>query len=139
MQKPRKQRSDSVTAAVAASQRASGITIPDHINLRPCDLPFFNAGLKSRDDWQEYEFSVLAQWARALADYEKLQNDLTTEGTILKGRINPKCQLTETLCRRAMALARTLQIHARAKRGEARDVARIKPAALPDDPDGLLA
>lgn len=137
----RKQRADSVTAAIAMHQRAGRIHIPDHVraSLRPCDVPFFMGALKSRDDWQDFEYSILAQLACAQADYNSLQSELDTEGNIVKGRINPKCRLAETLCRRALSLARSLQIHARAKRGEARDAARIRTVEAVDDPQGLLA
>lgn len=119
----RKPRSDSVTAALRAFQ-AGPFSPPAHITLREKDRPFWDAAIACRSDWNESELPMVAGWARAMADGEQLHREIAEEGVIVKGRTNIKFRLAEMLSRRAMALARHLQIHARATRGEARQAAR---------------
>lgn len=88
---------------------------------------------------QAYQQPNLIRQNEAWCDIVNLNRELDAEGTIIKGKINVKFRLVETLHKRATSLARHLQIHARATRGEARDTARLKPTASVDDPDGLLA
>ena len=138
MTKSRKPRSDSTTEAVAAFARRRE-NIPDHITLRECDLPYWKAGLSARDDWQPHELDLLAHWAHAMADHYRLSREIDVEGTVIVGKPNLKFALAETLIRRALSLARHLQIHGRAQRGESRDAAKRMP--LPDfegDDDGLI-
>lgn len=137
MNKPRKPRSDSTTAAVLAYQRKTP-PVPEHITLRPCDLPYWRAGLSARDDWAEHELCLLAQMARAMADHERLANEADAEGAVIDGKINPKFTVADMALKMAMALARSLQINARATRGEARDTARRKPIPKFDDLDDLI-
>lgn len=137
MTKPRKPRSDSTTAQVLAFQRKAPV-IPGHITLRPCDLPYWRAGLSARDDYQAHELDMLAQWARAMADHERLSNEVDAEGAIIDGKINPKFTLADMKLKMALALARHLQIHARATRGEARDTARRPQAPKLGDLDDLI-
>lgn len=137
MTKPRKPRSDSTTAAVLAFQRKAP-DIPAHITLRDGDMPYWRAGLAARDDWQPHELDMLAQWARSLADSDRLQNEVDDEGAIIDGKINPKFTLADMKLKMALALARHLQIHARATRGEARDTARRPQAPQFDDLDDLI-
>jgi len=127
MTKPRKPRSDSTTAQVLAFQRKTP-DVPDHITLRPGDLPYWKTALACRDDWQAHELETLAQFARAMADHDRLNLEIDEEGAIIDGKPNPKFALSEILIRRAMSLSRHLQLHARATRGEARDTARRPPA-----------
>lgn len=137
----RKNRSDSVTAAVAAAQRKRP-SVPEHVVLHDEARPFWDAIISCRDDWQAHELPTAVALAEAWSTIEILGREIDAEGTIVKGKINVKCRLVETLHKRATSLARHLQLHARATRGEARDVARKKPAASldkQDDPHGLLA
>ncbi len=125
----RKPRSDSVTAALRAFQ-AGPFPPPAHITLREADLPFWDAAIACRTDWNESELPMVGGWARAMADGERLQREIDAEGAVINGRPNLKLAIAETLSRRAMSLARHLQIHARATRGEARQAAR-QPMAPP--------
>ena len=127
MTKSRKPRSDSTTAQVLAFQRKTP-DIPAHIHLRECDLPYWKNALACRDDWQAHELETLGQFARAMADHDRLNREIDIEGAIVAGKPNPKFALSEILIRRAMSLSRHLQIHGRATRGEARDVAKKQPA-----------
>lgn len=120
----RKTRSDSTTAAVEAIQAAgSVIQPPAYIALRECDRPFWDSltACKPADRWSESDLVDAASLARCKADIERIQREIDAEGDILDGKLNPRHALLETLTRRSMALARTLQIHSRARNGESRN------------------
>lgn len=123
MTKPRNPRSDSTTAQVLAFQRKTP-NVPAHVHLRECDLPYWNAALACRNDWMAHELETLGQFAHAMADHDRLNREIDEEGAIVNGKPNLKFALAETLIRRAMSLSRHLQIHGRATRGEAREVAK---------------
>ncbi len=128
----RKHRSDSTISLVEAAQRPK-TTLPDHLALRECDLPYWKAAIACRDDWKDCELGMVARLARDLADSDRLQDEIDQEGVIINGKANPKFRLADIMTRRALTLTRHLQIHARATRGEARDAARRPPLKLVDD------
>lgn len=130
--KPPTNRSDSTTAQILAFQRRTP-AIPEHVTLRDSDLPYWKASLSIRDDWQAHELETLAQFARAMADHDRLSREIDVEGAVVDGKPNIKFALAETLVRRAMSLSRHLQIHGRATRGEARDTAKRQPVPMIDD------
>lgn len=119
----RRPRSDSTTAAIKAFQ-APPVVVPAYITLRDGDMPYWRAVIACRSDWQEHELSSVAVLARAMADADRLDREIDAEGLIVDGKANVKFALSEVLTRRAVALTRFLQIHARATRGEARQTAR---------------
>ena len=133
METPRKPRSDSTTAKVLAFKRPRTFAVPEGVTLRDCDRHFWKAGLDARDDWAQHELVMLVHLARAMADHERLQNEIDLEGAILGDKVNPKCQLAEISIRRALSLSRHLQIHARATRGESRDTSKRQLAPRIDD------
>lgn len=122
---PRKRRSDSNTAAIAATQAAAlgPLEPPAHVTLRPCDRPFWVAIMeaRARDSWTPVDLANAATMARAQADVERLQAELDSEGDLIAGKANPKHKLLETIARRVVALARVLHVHAEATQGRARD------------------
>ena len=100
---------------------------PDHITLRPGDLPFWKSVVRARDyaSWTDIDLAHAANLSRCLADIESLQREITAEGDTLtnaKGTqvVNPKHTLLETLSRRSVALSRMLHVHAEATVGESR-------------------
>lgn len=149
---PKRHRSDSATAAVAAVQSASlrPLQPPDHISLRPGDRPFWDAIMlaRARDTWTDADLATAAGLARSQADIERLQAEVDVEGfTIPSGNgtpiVNPKHKLLETLTRRAVSLSRVLHVHAEATVGRSRDagnaLANERQASLPlDDEDDLI-
>lgn len=137
MTSPRKPRSDSATAKVIAFRKPRTFAVPEGVTLRDCDRPFWNAGLDARNDWQTHELVMLAHLARAMADHERLQNEIDVEGAVIDGKVNLKIAISDMAIKRALSLTRALQIHARATRGEARDTARRQPA--PNILDDLIA
>lgn len=122
----RKQRSDSVTAAVTAAQ-AGPIDPPAHVQLRECDWPFWASIVhaRARENWTAPDLENAANLARCKADIERISQEIQAEGdTVVNQRgtqiVNPKHTLLETLTRRSMALSRMLHVHAEATVGEAR-------------------
>ena len=129
---PRRKRSDSVAAAVAAHQAVAlgPLPPPAHVTLREGDLAFWDGIMlaRARDTWTEVDLTTAATMARAMADIERLQSEIQIEGEICTAAhgtpmLNPKVKLLDTLTRRVMALARILHVHAAATVGEPRDAA----------------
>lgn len=124
---PRRKRSDSATAAVAAMQAASlgPLEPPAHVALRTGDRPFWNAIVtaRARDTWTDTDLVTAANLARAQADVELLQTRLDAEGYVIDGKANPVAALIETLSRRTVALSRVLHVHAQATVGRSADAA----------------
>lgn len=149
---PKRHRSDSTAAAVAAVQSASlgPLEPPAHVVLRSGDQPFWQAIMlaRARDTWTDADLATAASLARTQADIERLQAQVDVEGfTIPSGNgtpiVNPKHKLLETLTRRAVALSRVLHVHAEATVGRSRDagnaLASERQASLPlDDDDDLI-
>ena len=125
----RRVRSDSITAAVQATQAATAgpIDPPAHVVLREGDRPFWDSvvSARARDTWNDADLEMAGNLARCKADIERLQQEITAEGDVLKNDrgtqiMNPKHTLLETLSRRAVALSRMLHVHAEATQGESR-------------------
>ncbi|AHG39712.1 TerS protein [Pseudomonas syringae CC1557] len=126
----KRNRSDSGTSAVAAMQAAAAGALkpPRFVNIRPADKPFWSSIVRARtrDSWTDSDLVLAGNLARCLSDIERLQKEIDIEGDVLKNDrgtpvINPKHSLLETLSRRAVALSRTLQVHAQATQGDSRD------------------
>ena len=81
---PRRRRSDSSAAAVAASQAVAlgPLQPPAHVRLREGDRPFWDAIVqaRARDTWTEPDLASAAAMARAQADIERLQATIDAEG-----------------------------------------------------------
>lgn len=122
---PRKRRSDSNAAAIAAAKAAAlgPLEPPAHVTLRPCDWPFWKAIMqaRARDSWNDVDLANAAIMARGQADVQRLQAEIDVEGDVIDGKANPKHKLLETIARRVVALARVLHVHAEATQGRARD------------------
>ncbi len=82
------------------------------INLRQVDQPFWDAIITGRayDEWTPVTLVLAAQLARTQADIEKESDTLITEGAIVAGKVNPRCQVIDLLEKRQMALMRTLRM-----------------------------
>lgn len=126
----KRNRSDSATSAVTAMQAATAgpMKPPSFVHLRKGDKPFWDSIVRARtrDSWTDSDLVLAGNLARCQADIERLQKEIDVEGDILKNDrgtpvINPKHSLLETLSRRAVALSRTLQVHAQATQGDSRD------------------
>ena len=139
---PKRNRSDSISAAVRASQAAAlgPLDPPDHVTLREGDRPFWDAIVTSRarETWTTIDLCTAANLARTQADIEQLQTRLDIEGyTLDSGKVNPVAALVERLTRRTVALSRVLHVHAIATVGKSEDAAKAlaneKSAYAPQD------
>lgn len=90
---PRRPRSDSAKAAVAASQAVAvgPIQPPPHIRVRDADRPFWDAIVtaRPRDTWTDADLVLAANLARAYADIEALQDSIDRDGMLVEGKVNP--------------------------------------------------
>jgi len=146
----RKQRVDSNAAAVKIMQGATRqIQPPAHVPLDDIDWPFFENVIEefARSEWTEHQIELAAMLARTLATLEQEQRTLRQEGMISvreNGTTveNPRARAVKSLTGDILSFRRSLSLHARAKQGEARDVAKRQRQAKgveTDLDDDLLA
>lgn len=130
---PKRQRSDSASAALTAHKNAAlgPLKPPAHVVLREGDLPFWNAIVqaRARDTWNDSDLSAAANMARCQADVERLQVLVDAEGFTINSAsgvpiINPKHKLLETLSRRVVLLSRAIHVHAEATVGRSEDASK---------------
>lgn len=147
---PRKQRVDSNAAAVKVMQGSTRqIQPPSHVPLDDCDWPFFESVIEefARSEWTEHAIEIAAMLARTMANMESEQRLLRGEGFTAKSDrgtpvVNPRVQVVKGLTGDILGLRRSLQLHARAQSGEARDAGKRKGQARAiqsDLDDDLLA
>jgi hypothetical protein len=133
----RKQRIDSATAAVRVMQEAQReIAPPAHVALDAGDWPYWKSVVAEfpKIEWTEHQLEVAAQLAKSMADLEAERNALRLEGYVItldsgKPVANPRHGVSRDLTNSVMSLRRNLSLHARAKQGEARDVAKRRDQA----------
>lgn len=142
---PRRPRSDSAKAAVAAAQSvALGPRLPpSHLKMRECDKPFWFDIMtaRPRDTWTDADLILAGQLSRTYADIEHLQAAIDEFGMIYDGKPNPCCTLLDTMTKRAMALARQLMINTVSTVGRQPDIAKgaaLERAAREDHDDELI-
>jgi hypothetical protein len=126
----RKQRIDSAAAAVRV-MAAQDLVPPSHVRLQDCDQPFWRSVLAefARSEWTDHQLELAGMLARAMADLEREQFDLRTEGSVMSSErgtpvVNPRKQVVQMLAGTILSMRRSLSLHARAQMGEARDVAK---------------
>lgn len=133
----RKQRVDSNAAAVQIMQGSTRqIQPPSHVPLDDMDWPFFENVIEefARSEWTEHQIELAAMLARTMAQLEQEQRTLRTEGYIAvreNGTTveNPRARAVKSLTGDILSFRRSLSLHARAKQGEARDVAKRQAQA----------
>ena len=150
----RKQRIDSATAAIKVMAGAArDLAPPPHVALDDCDRPFWRSVIAefARSEWSDHQLELAAMLARAMADLEREQRDLRSEGSVAfseKGTpvVNPRKQIVQMLAGTILSMRRSLALHARAQAGEARDVAKrsgqakgIEAVSRELDDDDLIA
>ncbi|WP_260597825.1 hypothetical protein [Sphingomonas endolithica] len=152
----RRPRVDSAAGAVAVMAAAArDLSPPAHIQLRPGDMPFWDAVIaeRAKSEWTDADMAVAAGLARAMADSEMISGMSVGQRGTVKGKIKPKFVIAsigavDKLARRIVTLRRALGLDNRAKNGEQRDVERRREIAketesghnpLADDGDDLLA
>jgi hypothetical protein len=123
-------RSDSVTAAVKSAQAAAlgPIKPPAHINLRDCDIPFWNSIVLARaaDTWTDVDLAHASNLAHCLSDIDRLQQEIQEDGDVVKNDkgtlvVNPRHALLQVLSMRSTSLSAKLHVHAAATVGRSAD------------------
>lgn len=145
----RKQRADSVTAAITSAQ-AGQIVPPSNVPLVGEDMPFFASviGEFARTEWTAHQLELAALLAKKMRLLRDELATLETEGFVgvtANGSPcqNPRLGGVRMLDTSIMATRRSLQIHARAQGGEARDTGKrrghLRDAEDSFSDDDLLA
>lgn len=123
---PKRKRSDSTKAAVAAIQSAGAgpIKPPAFVNVQKRDMSRWNAIVQARprDTWNDADLILAAHLARAYGDMAELESFIEEKGMIADGEINPACAMLDKATRRALALARQLKVDAISTVGKSRDI-----------------
>lgn len=146
----RKKRIDSIEAAVEiASQSGRQIAPPSNVPLTKQDLPFFASVIEEfpRSEWTAHQLELAAMLARKMRllrdELETLEKEgftmVTANGSPCQ---NPRLGGVRMLDTSIMSTRRSLQLHARAQGGEARDSAKRRDIAREyegDSGDDLLA
>lgn len=135
--KPRRQRVDSVAAAVAiASGARREVAPPSHVPLDDCDWPFWHSVVAefARSEWTEHQLELAAMLARDMANLERNQRLLREEGEVMQTErgtpvVNPRKTVVQSTQGGILSMRRSLALHARAQGGEARDVAKRRDIA----------
>lgn len=147
----RKGRVDSVSEAVRIAGASQPIIAPSSVPLDDHELGFFANIIAeyARADWTAHELEVAAMFAREMASMERMQRQFKEEGPKAfseKGTpvVNPLKSVIQMHASAILSFRRSLSLHARAKGGEARDVAKRKAIskgieADVDGGDDLLA
>lgn len=133
----RKARVDSADEAVRIMAKATKeILPPDNVPLDDEDLPFFRNVIAeyARSEWSAHQLEIAAMLSRTMADLTREQSLLRTEGSVVKTDkgtpvANPRKVVVQMHAASILSFRRSLSLHARAKAGEARDVAKRRGAA----------
>lgn len=134
---PKRQRIDSIAAAVAVAAGAGReIVPPAHVPLDECDLPFWASVIAeyARADWTDHQLEMAAMLARSMADMAREQMTLRREGAVMTTErgtpvVNPRKAVVQMTAGAILSMRRSLALHARAQQGEARDAGKRRAAA----------
>lgn len=143
-------RIDTAAGAVDAAQRSQAqISPPSNVPLTDADLPFFASVIAefARSEWSAHQLELASMLAKKMRMLRDELSTLEREGftAVTAGGSpcqNPRLGGVRMLDTSIMATRRSLQIHARAKSGEARDTGKRRDMAREfeaDEGDGLLA
>lgn len=120
-----------------ASLATREIVPPDNVPLSKEDIPFFANVIAefARSEWTAHQLELAALLARSMADMAREQILLREEGAVVTGSmgtpiVNPRRAALQMHANTIVAFRRSLALHARAKEGEARDVAKRRRIAL---------
>lgn len=142
---PRRPRSDSAKAAVAAAQAVAlgPLPPPAFVRVGKQARPFWDAIVtaRPRDTWTDADLILAGNLARAYADIEALQHQIDTEGFILEGKAHPALAILENMSRRALATGRQLKVDTITTVGKAETLpkaAALERQARNQDHDDLI-
>lgn len=88
----------------------------------------------AKSEWTAHQLEVAAFLARTMSDLDQEQVALRAEGAVVKTEkgtpvVNPRKTVVQMHAGNILSLRRSLQLHARAKGGEARDTGPRRAAA----------
>jgi hypothetical protein len=111
---PRKTRSDSIKAAVAAATNARQALPepPQHMPMSEAELVYFRSivASRARDEWSESAVILAVRLSRLQATIEVESTKLAEEGLIVDSKPNPRSGIVDVLLRQEMALSRGLRL-----------------------------
>lgn len=139
----RRKRIDSVDATVEVAQKSGQhIEPPSNVPLKSEDLPFFASVIDefARAEWTAHQLELAAMLARKMRLLRDELETLEQEGFTLATASGNPCQNprlggVRMLDTSIMSTRRSLQLHARAKGGEARDTANRRGIAKGHEAD----
>ena len=124
---------------------AREIAPPSHVPLEDCDWPFWESVVAefARADWTEHQLELAAMLSRSMADLEKNQRLLRTEGDIVEKQIldgkgevkrvllieNNRNRIISMRMNQVLSLRRSLALTGRAKAGGRSDEAAHRRVA----------
>ena len=129
---PKRNRIDSTAEAVrVAAEMQRAIEPPSNVPLDDADLPFFASVIAefARSEWTAHQLELAAMLARTMADLEREQRELRSEGSVMatdRGTpvVNPRKTVVQMHASSILSFRRSLSLHARAQGGEARDIGK---------------
>ena len=134
--------SEQVRVMAAAAKK---IDPPSNVPLTDEDMPFFVNVIDefARAEWTAHQLELAAMLARTMSDLNKEQQMLRQEGYISVRQNgttveNPRLRVQKSLSGDVLAMRRSLSLHARAKGGDARDIASRRAAAKDIEADNPL-
>lgn len=110
---------------------------PAHIGLDDEYLVYFDNVIAefAKSEWTQHQLEIACMLARSIGDLNTEQKTLRQEGYISvreNGTTveNPRSRVVKSLTGDILSLRRSLALHARARGGEARDIAKKKLQGL---------
>lgn len=121
------------------------IAPPAHVPLAAEDRPFWESVIAefARSEWTQHQLELAAMLARTMADLEAEQRALRAEGSVTKTDkgtpvVNPRKAVIQMHAATILSMRRSLQLHARARNGEARDTGQRRGKAKAIEGDNPL-
>ena len=109
---------------------------PKNVRMEEKDLPFFESVIAefALYEWTAHQLELAAMLARTMADFEDEQFKLREEGSVTKTDkgtpvVNPRKTVVQMHSSTILSMRKSLSIHARAKVGESRDIAKRREKA----------
>jgi hypothetical protein len=109
----RRIKATTIEGAVAAMQNAMAEPLPSPYPLDARLRPVWNeiTQRRARDEWHEIDLRFAWHLCDVLAQLHDEEQRLTTEGTVVDDKINPRFLAVTQLSNRALRLATFLRVH----------------------------
>ena len=110
---------------------------PEHMDLEDKYRVYFDNVIAefAKSEWTNHQLEIACMLARTICDLKEQQITLASEGYIAvreNGTTveNPRARVVKSLTGDILSFRRSLALHARARSGEARDIAKKKSQLL---------